>query len=138
VSWRYSVFPCTNKTDDHNTCEAFGGPPSDILWDDRWRDAFRKAEDLPHAIVVREYRGELGWSKKSFTVFEHVEGGATCFYCRKSRGPLCKTPEGNRFMCDSCKRLSRDLHERNARAHGTDPDRWFYVPIIDTLDWEAQ
>jgi hypothetical protein len=137
MSWRYSVFPCTNETDDHNTCEAFGGPPSDILWDERWKDAFRKAEDLPHAIVVREYKGELGWSKKSFTVFEHVEGGATCFYCGRGRGPLCGTPDGNRFICEPCRSGLRRSLEQVAHSYGSEPSRSTYVPIIETVDYES-
>jgi hypothetical protein len=135
MSWRYSVFPCTNETDDHSTCEAFGGPPADTFWGDGWKDAYRKAEELPHAVVERAYKGDQGWVKTPFVVFEHIEGGGVCFYCRKGRGPLCNTLGGNRFMCDSCRADERRGHEQVMRSYGTEPSRFRYVPIIETLDF---
>jgi hypothetical protein len=137
MSWRYDVFQCTNETADHNTCEAFGGPPVEIFWDGRWKDAYYMAEDLPHAIVVRQYKGELGYGKKSVTVFEHVEGGATCFYCRERRGALCKTPNENRFICPECRSDLRRSHAQAMRSYCVEPTPSMYAPIILTLDLEA-
>ena len=138
MTWRYDVFACPNETDDHNACVAWGAAPIGILGGDRWKDAFRKAETLPHGVVTRTYTGNLGWTTKTMTVFERIEGGGICWFCGKGRGPLCKTGEGNRFICVPCQVLSRRMHEQNSRAYGIDPDRWVYVPIIDTLDWKAQ
>ncbi|WP_340376624.1 hypothetical protein U5640_16900 [Streptomyces sp. SS7] len=146
MSWRYDVFACPNETDDHNTCEVWGGAPIDILGGGRWKDAFRKAEALSHGLVTRTYTGKLGWSTKTVTVFERIDGGGVCKGCHKrsqvtgeplspeSRGPLVKTPFGNEFMCDACQKSSLAAHKRSTR----DPDRWLYVPIIDTIDFKAE
>ncbi|MFI8815705.1 MULTISPECIES: hypothetical protein [unclassified Streptomyces] len=72
----------------------------------------------------------------SRTVFEHVEGGALCYFCPKGRGVLCKTADGNRFICDRCRAGLRRDHEQTAHEFGTEPSRFTYVPIIDTLDFK--
>jgi hypothetical protein len=138
MSWRYDVFECNNEADDHSKCEVMTGPPKQLFWNGGWKDAYRLAEALPHAIVVREYKGELGWSRKSVTVFEHIEGGGICLYCREGRGPLCNLPVGNRFLCEPCRIPARRWHEMTMRDHGTEPIRERFVPVIDTLDWEAE
>lgn len=135
MSWRYSVFACPNETDDHAMCEVMTGAPIDHFWDDRWKDAYRKAEELPHAVVERAYKGDQGWIKTPFVLFEHIEGGGVCFYCRKGRGPLCNTQGGNRFFCEPCRSDMRRSHEQAIRSYGAEPSPFKYVPIIETLDF---
>jgi len=135
MSWRYDVFECTNETDDHSTCEAMTGPPVDILWDGRWKDAYRKAEELPHGVVESRYMGDQGWSKTPHVVFEHIEGGGLCYFCGKGRGPLCRAGDGDRFLCEPCRKAARDQHSQWARNNGTTPSRFTYVPIIETLNY---
>ncbi|MER6102421.1 hypothetical protein ABT115_08840 [Streptomyces sp. NPDC001832] len=135
MSWRYDIFECPNEVDDHSTCEAWSAPPIDILWDDRWKDAYLKAESLPHAVVERRYMGDLGWNTTPHIVFEHIDGGGVCFYCRERRGSLCQTAEENRFVCDTCRAGLRRMVLQTARNLGTDPSQFTYVPIIETIDF---
>jgi hypothetical protein len=138
MSWRYDVFECNNETDDHSTCEVMTGPPKQLFWDGAWKDAYRMAEKLPHAIVESRYVGDLPYNKTPHVVFEHIEGGGVCWMCGKHRGPLCRTADGNKFVCDRCQGDMRRFVMQRARDVSTDPNRWSYVPIIDTVDWEAQ
>ncbi|MVO87447.1 hypothetical protein GPA10_22450 [Streptomyces sp. p1417] len=134
MTWRYDVFECNNETADHNECEVMTGPP--ILVNAPWRDAYRKAESLSHGVVERRYTGDLPYKKTPHVVFEHIEGGGTCWLCGRGRGPLCKTSEGGKFLCEPCRREMRQYHELQARSIGTDPSRYSYVPIIDTVEFE--
>ncbi|WP_326827446.1 hypothetical protein [Streptomyces sp. NBC_01751] len=134
MPWKYVVEECKAETHDEEC-----GPweVDDIQWGERWKDAYRKAEGLPHAIVSRQYTGALDWSKSLHTAFEHIEGGGLCWQCGKERGPLCQTATGNKFVCAGCQAVMRRSIEQSARDLGIDPDRRSYVPIIDTLDLEA-
>jgi hypothetical protein len=138
MSWRYDVFECNNETTDHHLCEVMTGPPIASFWDYGWKDAYRKAESLPHGVVESRYTGDLPYKKTPHVVFERIEGGGLCWMCGKGRGPLCRTSEGSKFVCEPCQMLSRRQHEQISRDHHRAPDRWAYVPIIDTIDWEAQ
>ncbi|MFF9649706.1 hypothetical protein [Streptomyces sp. NPDC014622] len=135
MSWKYTVEQCNAETHD-GEC----GPWEvvDVMWNGGWRLAYRKADELPHAIVSSQYAGDLGYKKTPHNVFEHVEGGALCWQCVRARGPLCQTANGNKFVCAGCQAEMRRYIEQHARDLGTSPDRWSYVPIIDTLDWEAR
>ncbi|MEV0471014.1 hypothetical protein [Streptomyces prunicolor] len=132
MTWKYTVEECQAENHD-GEC----GPwrVADIKWGDGWRDAYRKAEELPHAIVSSAYLGNLPYKKTPHTVFEHIESGGLCFYCGKGRGPLCKTVDKNVFICDACQAIYRRMHEQTSRDYGWDPDRRLYVPIIETIDF---
>lgn len=145
MTWKYTVEQCGAEKHD-GEC----GPWSlvDVRWGDGWRDAYRKAEKLPHAIVSREYKGDMdGWNRTPHTVFEHIDGGDTCKGCYdrsqvtgepldpESRGPLVQTPRGNEFMCAPCQSAFRTMQKKFADAAGRSLDRWLYVPIIDTVDF---
>ncbi|MET8839677.1 hypothetical protein ABZW67_06215 [Streptomyces rubiginosohelvolus] len=136
MSWRYDVFECNNETDDHDKCEVMSGPPLHV--NIPWKDAYRRAEELPHAVVESRYMGERPYKRTPHIVFEHIEGGGTCWLCGRGRGPLCKTGHGNKFVCDPCQRDMRRQHEHWAREAGMEPSEFTYVPIIDTLDLGPQ
>ncbi|MGW5773134.1 hypothetical protein ACWEVY_28780 [Streptomyces longwoodensis] len=138
MSWRYDVFECGNETDDHAKCEAMSGPPKECFWDARWKDAYRLAASLPHGVVESRYVGDQDYGRTPHVVFEHIDGGGICWLCREGRGPLCRTADGNRFLCDRCQKSRRQEHEQSARQRRWEPNRWLYVPIIETVDWEAQ
>ncbi|MFG3176564.1 hypothetical protein ACGFZC_16070 [[Kitasatospora] papulosa] len=132
MTWRYMVKQCTAETHD-GKCELW--KIEGVKVGAGWKDAFRMAEGLPHAVVSRSYTGNQNWSTTPHTVFERIEGGGLCYFCGKGRGPLCKTGDGNHFLCEPCRKLSREDHENWARANGTTPSRFTYVPIIETLDF---
>ncbi|MEV3860692.1 hypothetical protein AB0J38_41085 [Streptomyces sp. NPDC050095] len=143
MSWKYMVERCGAKQHD-GECGPWA--VANIKWGADWKAAYRLAEELPHAIVTRAYMGNLGWSKTPHTVFEHYEGGGICKGCAdrsritgdpispESRGPLVQTPAGNEFMCAPCQKAFIGFQKKITR----EPNRWLYVPIIDTLDWEAR
>lgn len=132
MSWKYSVEQCNAET-HVGIC----GPwvTVDVWTDSGWRDAYRKAEELPHGIVTSQYTGVQSYNKAPHKVFEHIEGGGLCAYCGKGRGPLCRTASANEFACGTCRTELRESSLQVARDLGTTPSRFSYVPIIETIDY---
>ncbi|MFF4245207.1 hypothetical protein ACFYY2_12120 [Streptomyces sp. NPDC001822] len=131
MSWRYVVKKCKAETHGEKC-----GPWTIVesMLDAGWKDMYRLAATLPHAIVSRTYVGTQNWSTSPYKAFEHIEGGGLCYFCGKGRGPLCKTGDGNHFLCEPCQKISRRDHKQWARDNGTTPSPFTYVPIIETLD----